>query len=185
MPFTSTCIETWLLLNSAYPVCRSLIGFENSADNPLFSTCDLDHQWSSLSCPIGPSRSSPAGLAWTLSVRLGKFRSDNGVDSEIQAQNEVTSNMLGDAILWVLYNMLLVTPTFKWQWCCLVAVVLQLATRAKARFGSDNVEADEKKIGVRSRGDSFSVSKIWLWSKKGKFTTTSVANENIVVTDLV
>ncbi|KAL1566214.1 RING-type E3 ubiquitin transferase [Salvia divinorum] len=171
------CIETWLLSNSTCPLCRSLIGFGT----------DLDHQWSSLSCPNGPSGSSPAhnrpetsnaGAARTLSVRLGKFRStDEGVDDEIQMQNEVTSNIdarrcysMG-AFQYVVgeTNLQVALPRCS-----------GVATRAKARFGSE--EADEQKIGVRSRGDSFSVSKIWLWSKKGKFTnTTSQANGSVVL----
>ncbi|KAI8005054.1 RING-H2 finger protein ATL46 [Camellia lanceoleosa] len=34
-------------------------------------------------------------------------------------------------------------------------------------------DAEEKKISSRSKGESFSVSMIWLWSKKGKFTSSS------------
>ncbi|XP_047968817.1 RING-H2 finger protein ATL47-like [Salvia hispanica] len=185
------CIETWLLSNSTCPLCRSLIGFGNSADSPLFSTCDLDHQWSSLSCPDGPSGSSPAnsrpetsnaGAARTLSVRLGKFRSTNeGVGSEIQMQNEVSSSNIDARRCYSMGAFQYVVGDTNLQ----VALprCSGVATRTKARLGSE--EADEKKIGVRSRGDSFSVSKIWLWSKKGKLNPTSQANENIVVSDLV
>lgn len=34
-------------------------------------------------------------------------------------------------------------------------------------------DAEGKKINIGSKGESFSVSKIWLWSKKGKFPTPS------------
>ncbi|GJZ09573.1 hypothetical protein Tco_0543856 [Tanacetum coccineum] len=37
--------------------------------------------------------------------------------------------------------------------------------------GSDNMEG--KKISIRAKGDSYSVSKIWLWSKKGKLVSSS------------
>uniref|UniRef100_A0A5B6ZN00 RING-type E3 ubiquitin transferase n=1 Tax=Davidia involucrata TaxID=16924 RepID=A0A5B6ZN00_DAVIN len=35
-------------------------------------------------------------------------------------------------------------------------------------------DAEAKKINIGSKGESFSVSKIWLWSKKGKFPSPSV-----------
>ncbi|KAL1541520.1 RING-type E3 ubiquitin transferase [Salvia divinorum] len=185
------CIETWLLSNSTCPLCRSLIGFGNSVENPLFSTCDLDHQWSSLSFPSGQSpahnglETSNADPTRTLSIRLGKFRSTNeGVDSEMKMQKEVTSSSIDARRCYSMGAFQYVVGDANLQ----VALPRGsgVATRAKARLASDNVEADGKKIGVKSRGDSFSVSKIWLWSKKGKFTTTtSQANENIVVSDLV
>lgn len=34
-------------------------------------------------------------------------------------------------------------------------------------------DAEGKKINSASKGESFSVSKIWLWPKKGKFPTSS------------
>ncbi|THG22503.1 hypothetical protein TEA_011249 [Camellia sinensis var. sinensis] len=37
-------------------------------------------------------------------------------------------------------------------------------------------DTEGKKISSRSKGESFSVSKIWLWSKKGKFTSSSDAH---------
>ncbi|XP_057806275.1 RING-H2 finger protein ATL47-like [Salvia miltiorrhiza] len=182
------CIEAWLLSNSTCPLCRSLIGLGNSVENPLFNTYDMDHQWI-LPCPNGgPNCSSPAhnglemnnaGPARTFSIRLGKFRSTNeGVDSEIKMQNEVTSTSSIDARRC--YSM----GAFQYvvgDGNLQVALPRGngVATRAKARF--DNVEEDGEKIGVRSRGDSFSVSKIWLWSKKGKFiSSSSQANEDIV-----
>ncbi|XP_047956424.1 RING-H2 finger protein ATL47-like isoform X2 [Salvia hispanica] len=180
------CIETWLLSNSTCPLCRSLIGIGNYTENPLFSTCDLDHQWSSLSFPSGASlpETSNAGPGRTLSIRLGKFRSTNeGVESEMKMQNEVTSSSIDARRCYSMGAFQYVVGEANLQ----VALPRGsgVATRAKVRLGGDNVEADGKKIGVRSRGDSFSVSKIWLWSKKSKFTTTSQANENIVASDLV
>ncbi|XP_042015718.1 RING-H2 finger protein ATL47-like [Salvia splendens] len=184
------CIETWLLSNSTCPLCRSLIGFGNYTENPLFTTCDLDHQWSSLSFPSGasPAHNGPemsnAGTGRTLSIRLGKFRSTNeGVESEMKMQKAVTSSSIDARRCYSMGAFQYVVGDANLQ------VALPhgsgVATRAKARLGSDNVEADGKKIGVRSRGDSFSVSKIWLWSKKGKLTTSSQGNESIVILQVV
>ncbi|KAH6757015.1 hypothetical protein C2S53_009249 [Perilla frutescens var. hirtella] len=186
------CIETWLLSNSTCPLCRSLIGLANHVETPLFS-CDVD-RWS-LSCPGGPNGSSPthwpetslqenAAPARIVSIRLGKFRSTNeGVDSEINMQNEVTSSSIDARRCYSMGAFQYVVGDVN------VQVALPsgngIATKAKQRFGkeqtSDNAEADGKKIGTRSRGDSFSVSKIWLWSKKGKLLSSSEVNENIVL----
>lgn len=48
----------------------------------------------------------------------------------------------------------------------------------KTKCENTNFEtnAEGKKISARTKGESFSVSKIWLWSKKGKFSTTSETN---------
>ncbi|KAL0342809.1 UNVERIFIED_CONTAM: RING-H2 finger protein ATL46 [Sesamum calycinum] len=58
-----------------------------------------------------------------------------------------------------------------------------VSMKAKAQYTKEqfanNTDMDTKKINPRSRGDSFSVSKIWLWSKKGKFPSSSDTNENI------
>lgn len=40
-------------------------------------------------------------------------------------------------------------------------------------------DVEGKKISRRNRGDSFSVSKIWLWSKKGKFQGDSDETTNV------
>lgn len=175
------CIETWLLSNSTCPLCRSLIGLGNHVENPLFSY-DMGH-WT-LSCPDGANGSSPslqdnaAGSARIFSIRLGKFRSTNeGVDSEIKMQNEVTSSSIDARRCYSMGAFQYVVGNVDLQ----VALPSGngIAAKAKARFAreqaSDNAEADGKRIGTRSRGDSFSVSKIWLWSKKGKL------NENVVV----
>lgn len=177
------CIETWLLSNSTCPLCRSLIGLGSSVENPLFNCDDVDydHQWG-LSCPNGSSlvnhnglETSNAGPGRTFSIRLGKFRSTNeGVDGEIKMKNEVTCSSSSSIDARRCYSM----GTFQYVvGDANLQVALPRATRAKARF--DNVEGDGKMIGVRSRGDSFSVSKIWLWSKKGKFTNSSQASESL------
>ena len=41
----------------------------------------------------------------------------------------------------------------------------------------DDGGEDENKINSRVKGESFSVSKIWLWSKKGKFPNSHYSND--------
>ncbi|KAG6403948.1 hypothetical protein SASPL_136182 [Salvia splendens] len=126
------CIETWLLSNSTCPLCRSLIGIGNYMENPLFSTCDLDHQWNSLSFPSGASlahsrpETSNAGLGRTLSIRLGKFRSTNeGVESEMKMQKEATSSSIDARRCYSMGAFQYVVGEASLKWRCLVAVALQ------------------------------------------------------------
>lgn len=179
------CIETWLLSNSTCPLCRSLIGLGSHVENPLF-TYDMDH-WT-LSCPDGANGSSPAhGPEMSLrdnaapsrvfSIRLGKFRNTNeGVDNEIKMQNEVTSSSIDARRCYSMGAFQYVVGNVDLQ----VALPSGNGVATKA-----TEETDGKKIGRRSRGDSFSVSKIWLWSKKGKFLSSSEANEMPSRSDLV
>ncbi|XP_030499080.2 RING-H2 finger protein ATL47 isoform X3 [Cannabis sativa] len=57
----------------------------------------------------------------------------------------------------------------------------------KGRSGTSRnclIDGDEngKKINIGSKGDSFSVSKIWQWSKKGKFPTSSETQLSTTIT---
>ncbi|KAK4394628.1 RING-H2 finger protein ATL46 [Sesamum angolense] len=188
------CIETWLLSNSTCPLCRSFIGSWNPMESPLFNFDDAMEQWS-LSCPDGGNESSSssrwpgisqesAGPAGIFSVRLGKFRSSNeGVESEDKRKNEVSS--CGSSIdarrCYSMGAFQYIVADANLQ----VALSRQngVSVKAKAQYTKEqfanNTDMDTKKINPRSRGDSFSVSKIWLWSKKGKFPSSSDTNENI------
>ncbi|KAK6122977.1 hypothetical protein DH2020_043276 [Rehmannia glutinosa] len=59
-----------------------------------------------------------------------------------------------------------------------VADGANVKTRCTTEQCSSNAETEGKKIDFRSRGDSFPVSKIWLWSKKGKFLSSFDVNVN-------
>ncbi|KAI3454527.1 hypothetical protein Pfo_011190 [Paulownia fortunei] len=187
------CIETWLLSNSTCPLCRSLIGSGNPMGNPLFRFDDSMEQWN-LSFPDGANESSSshwpgisqehAGPARIFSVRLGKFRSLNEeLESEDKKQNEVSSSSIDARRCYSMGAFQYIVGDANLQ------VALSSGngdgTKAKVRHTKEqftnNTEIDGNKINPRSRGDSFSVSKIWLWSKKGKFPSSSDANESVVL----
>ena len=58
----------------------------------------------------------------------------------------------------------------------------------KGRIGQNGNSANDgdvegKKINMRSKGESFSVSKIWQWSKKGNFPSSSdtIGSSSVIV----
>ncbi|PIN04804.1 hypothetical protein CDL12_22658 [Handroanthus impetiginosus] len=165
------CIETWLLSNSTCPLCRSLI----SSGNPmLLSFDDAIEQWS-LPCPEGANESF-SGSKRVFSVTLGKFRS---IESENKRENEDTSSSIDGRRCYSMGAFQYIVGGANLQ------VELAAEMNAKTRFSkekfSSNAEINGQKINSRSRGDSFSVSKIWLWSKKGKLTGSSDGNGSFVL----
>ncbi|KAI3464061.1 hypothetical protein Pfo_020724 [Paulownia fortunei] len=189
------CIETWLLSNSTCPLCRSLIGSGTPIGNPLFNFNDSMEQWN-LSYPQRENESfsshrpeilqenaclAPARI---FSVRLGKFRSSKeGLESEDKNQNVGSSSSLDARRCYSMGALQYIVGDADLQ------VTLSSGNadsmKAKARHRNEllakNAEIDGKKINLRSRSDSFSVSKIWLWSKKGKFLNSSDANDCVVL----
>ncbi|XP_038999749.1 RING-H2 finger protein ATL47-like [Hibiscus syriacus] len=117
-----------------------------------------------------------------LSVRLGKFRSSNDGKGRGEGEEGETSSSNLDARRC--YSM----GSFQY----VVADELQVtlcpsrgsngtADRVKLVKGrggqggnsSNDGDVEGKKINLTSKGESFSVSKIWQWSKKGNFPTSS------------
>ncbi|CBI32123.3 unnamed protein product, partial [Vitis vinifera] len=94
------------------------------------------------------------------SVRLGKFRGLNGGGGEEGVRQAVVIWMQGDVSRWVRSNMWLLIRTCRWP--C-------------GHTGNSSTDGDVegKKISIGSKDESFSVSKIWLWPKKGKFPSSS------------
>ncbi|GFP98017.1 RING-H2 finger protein atl47 [Phtheirospermum japonicum] len=122
------------------------------------------------------------------SVRLGKFKNSNeGLEIGDKTKFEVSSTSSSNSIdARRCYSM----GAFQYV---VDDADLQVAlsssdgggTKDEARCTieqcNDNTELEGKKIiNPRSRGDSFSISKIWLWSKRGKFSSFD-ANERVGV----
>ncbi|CAK7333515.1 unnamed protein product [Dovyalis caffra] len=171
--FHINCIDTWLLSNSTCPLCRGTLfspaGF--SMENPMF---DFDDFREDDVCPgNGDNRYIPSQKSGVLPVRLGKFRKLNGVAEE--AGGETSSSNLDARRCFSMgsYQYVVVDTDLR----VALSNERQSCDTKPARGTEQNVDRDleENKISSLTKGESFSVSKIWLWRKKGKFSSSSDA----------
>ncbi|KAL3575287.1 hypothetical protein D5086_023388 [Populus alba] len=182
--FHINCIDTWLLSNSTCPLCRgTLLGSSLPMENPLFNF-DLSRELSngfsceeecgSVNCQKSATivEDKSDGEKRVFSVRLGKFRTLNDGEGVGEKQHGETSRCNLDA-----------------RRCYSMGTVQYVEGESNLQValsqgnlndgGRDNgcpspdEDVEDKKIRGRTRGDSFSVSKIWLWSKKSRFPTSS------------
>ncbi|XP_016563481.1 RING-H2 finger protein ATL46 [Capsicum annuum] len=182
LPFCShafhiDCIDTWLLSNSTCPLCRGIITSGISFGNPLFSSIESRGQWSfHLEDRIAKTQKSEnVGETRVFSVRLGKFKNLNegGVNHEDKStRGEISSCNLDARRCFSMGSFQYVVGDSELQ-IALPDVKIQ---KTKCENTNFETNAEGKKISARTKGESFSVSKIWLWSKKGKFSTTSETN---------
>lgn len=180
------CIDTWLLSNSTCPLCRGTLltpGF--SIDNPMF---DFDDLREDDGCPCNgengfTTRQKTVVVEETVEkgvfpVRLGKFRKLN-VEDEESGVGETSSSNLDARRCFSLGSYQYVVGNSELR----VALNHDRKHRdTKLTKGNEQAEKlsvegdmEEKKIRSVSKGESFSVSKIWLWPKKGKFSSSSEA----------
>ncbi|KAJ0052729.1 hypothetical protein Pint_02674 [Pistacia integerrima] len=184
--FHINCIDTWLLSNSTCPLCRGTLftaGF--SIENPIFDFDDLREEDGAPGCGEHgfTSRQKTVEIEevvvdkGVVPVRLGKFRRLNGGEGE--AGGETSSSSLDarrcfsmGSYQYVLGESDLRVPLCNDQRGC----DLKLGRGTKDN-GNSSVDEDveAKKISNMAKGESFSVSKIWLWPKKGKFSSSTDA----------
>ncbi|KAF2308571.1 hypothetical protein GH714_010813 [Hevea brasiliensis] len=182
--FHINCIDTWLLSNSTCPLCRGTLftpGF--SIENPMFDFDDLREDGGCRGNGENGFSSSqktleieePVVEKGVLPVRLGKFR--RLTDGTGEAGGETSSSNLDARRCFSMgsYQYVLVDSDLR----------VPLGTDQHGRDftlekgteqnGSLSVDGDleGKKISSVTKRESFSVSKIWLWSKKGKFLSSS------------
>ncbi|XP_073138159.1 RING-H2 finger protein ATL46-like [Henckelia pumila] len=155
------CIETWLMTNSACPLCRTSI-----------TNVSLE-QWD-LSCMYGKIKNESCsehekGREAIFSVRLGKLRGSNrGLEQDEKKQEDAGVISSGNLDARRCYSM----GAFQY----VVGDNGDDLMKVKARFEADRYSCDKDGDGKRiiggrgGGGDSLSVSKIWLWSKKGKLS---------------
>lgn len=187
--FHISCIDTWLLSNSTCPLCRGTLltqGF--SIENPIFDfddlredegcPCSVDSGFTTRQKTVVAEETVEKGV---FPVRLGKFKKLNVESGEREVGETSSSNLdarrcysmgsyqyvVGNSDLRVALN-----HESKGQ-------VTRRLTKGMMEHGDDgklSVEGDveAKKISSVSKGDSFSVSKIWLWPKRGKLPGSSL-----------
>lgn len=185
--FHVNCIDTWLLSNSTCPLCRGTLfnpGF--SIENPMYDFDDLgeedecagnaDHRLPN--CQKTMEIQEVVNEKGVFPVRLGKFRRMDAVEAVETEVGETSSSNLDARRCYSMGS---------YQYVVIDAD-LRIAL-SKARREGDNkqpsketesnsispvqADLDGKKLNSVAKGESYSVSKIWLWSKKGKFSSST------------
>ncbi|XVF54156.1 hypothetical protein PTKIN_Ptkin05aG0158200 [Pterospermum kingtungense] len=179
--FHIDCIDTWLLSNSTCPLCRGTLSgstFPLALENPMFQYCDYLRVISNgvesegengISSCQKPPASDDVCEKRVFSVRLGKFTCINDGGGRV-LQGEISSSNLDarrcysmGAYQYVVADSLQVTLS--------PCVSRRLGKREEGSTSSIGGDVEEKRIR-RNKGESFSVSKIWLWSKKSRFPSS-------------
>ncbi|KAL5080087.1 hypothetical protein RYX36_008508 [Vicia faba] len=193
--FHITCIDTWLLSNSTCPLCRGTLqtnGF--SIENPMFDFDDLreddgcpcngENRFGNRQKEIVVEDDADKGV---LPVRLGKFKKMNAeAGRENEEVGETSSSKLDARRCYSMGSYQYVVGNSE------LRVTLD-ALNHESKIHQDRtmnkgiengeylcVESDleGKKISNVSKGESFSISKIWLWPRKGKFSSSSLEAHN-------
>ena len=186
--FHIECIDTWLLSNSTCPLCRGTLysPFENSVFD--FES-QLEEDGMSGSGGIGSvnktTESHIVNGKRVFSVRLGKFRSTNNNQDGMVVERGEGESSTSSVNLDVrrCYSMgsfqyVVADSDLRVALGTSSGSMRQLKGRT-ATNGSSFIDGDAvegKKINIARKGESFSVSKIWQWSRKDKLTGSSDAH---------
>ncbi|KAL7584664.1 hypothetical protein Lser_V15G44339 [Lactuca serriola] len=145
------CIDTLLLSNSSCPLCRGTLftpGF--SVENPVFDCHD-------------DSREEDDHV-------FGKFRATNGKKRDEKEVGETSNSNLDARRCFSMgsYEYVVGNSELQVRFCPSRGNIGKKYLGIDKDKGNSSVDggSDGKKISSRSKGESFFVSKIWLWSKK-------------------
>ncbi|CAL0321786.1 unnamed protein product [Lupinus luteus] len=192
--FHISCIDTWLLSNSTCPLCRGTLltpGF--SMENPMFDFDDLREEDEGCPCNIENGFNKEKKVVveesvvvdkGVLPIRLGKFRKVSLEEDGESGVGETSSSNLDARRCYSMGSYQYVVGNSELR----VALNhdrkcrnLKFTSKGNEQQGENekvSVEGDmeeAKKSRSVSKGESFSVSKIWLWPKKGKFSSSNEA----------
>ncbi|KAJ8439519.1 hypothetical protein Cgig2_007036 [Carnegiea gigantea] len=209
--FHIDCIDTWLLSNSTCPLCRGALYTPGLAmGNPVFDFDYLRDPEDGFGVPcsgggggMGQKQSEVEIVSEkrVFPVRLGKFRSTSNeghgrCGEKERDVGETSSSSLDARRCYSMgsYQYVVADSTLQ------VALCPNRAsngggggTELKILTGRDGhnrnstttvVDAEARKISARSKNESLSVSKIWLWSKKSKFPNSSNTDFSGIPVDL-
>ncbi|KAK6133720.1 hypothetical protein DH2020_032630 [Rehmannia glutinosa] len=172
--FHVDCIDTWLLSNSTCPLCRGVILSNGvSFENPIFYFGDSSKESEDVVVDGG---SAVINEKRVFSVRLGKFKNGENQESEVVGETSSNSNLDGRRC-FSMGSFQYVVADLDLQVALCPSGRRDREGRGGGQIGNfTSGDAEEgKKINNGAKGESFSVSKIWMWSKKGKFPS-SIAN---------
>ncbi|KAF9626302.1 hypothetical protein IFM89_032151 [Coptis chinensis] len=195
--FHINCIDTWLLSNSTCPLCRGTLFTPGLAiENPVFDV-DLQREEDGRvvqgDCENGFSSSEKqveveevVGEKKVYHVRLGKFKNVSNVGGGVAEETgiaETSSSHLDARRCYSMGSFQYVVADSTLQVAALshdkdVSGNLKLGERHNTVSSLADGDVDGKKLSGASKGESFSVSKIWLWSKKGSYPGSSNPNMN-------
>lgn len=181
--FHINCIDTWLLSNSTCPLCRGTLfnpGF--STANPIFdyddfreedgypTNVDNQNSFAEKTAEIEEVAVEKA----VLPVRLGKFRKLNEGEGELEGESSDSKLDTRRCYSMGSYQYVVGGANLR-----IPLSLDRTHSDAKLVKGTEQISnpssEDRKKISIGTKTDSYSISKIWLWSKKSSYASSSDA----------